>query len=78
MLVWLLPLVDASASFVHPGVLLTRPMLERIRDRVATKLEPQFTAYQTILDPSRGSVPSIDNTAPQVSVGCTPNIAPFA
>jgi hypothetical protein len=64
MLLTMLPLVAAAASssnvrttpppppLVHPGILLTLPMLERIRDNVKNKKEPIWSAYLNVMNPN--------------------------
>ena len=45
--------VALEARLVHPGVMVTRPMLERIRHNVAAKVEPQWAAITKIRDPTQ-------------------------
>jgi hypothetical protein len=44
-----LPVLTAAAEFRHPGVLLNRPQLELIKQRVAQGIEPQKTAFAAML-----------------------------
>ena len=45
-------LQQATPAMVHPGILVTKPMLERIRANVAAKTEPTYSAFQQIITPS--------------------------
>ena len=51
-----------SAEFIHPGILVTRPMLEQIKENIRQKREPQWSAFKRIMTPTSGSVPPIDST----------------
>jgi len=44
--------VTASAAMTHPGILVTKPMLERIRAKAASKEEPTYSALRNIMTPS--------------------------
>ena len=48
---------------MHPGVLVTRPMLDHMRANVQAKKEPTWSAYKQIIDPSH-TLPPIDNRGP--------------
>jgi hypothetical protein len=54
----------SSSGLVHPGVLITLPMLEQIRANVRAKKEPQWSAYQSMLDPSHTIGPAEGGRGP--------------
>ena len=43
---------------VHPGILITRPMLEHIRANVQARREPQGSAYLDVMNPNHTIGPS--------------------
>lgn len=45
-------LAAANGAFVHPGILVTRPMLDQIRADVAAKKEPAYTGAPSFVLPS--------------------------
>eukprot|EP01052_Picozoa_sp_SAG31_P004015 SAG31_NODE_161_length_21899_cov_16.832844_15_plen_164_part_00 len=44
--------VPPAGSLVHPGILVSLPMLEQIRTNVRAKRQPQWDAYRNIMNPN--------------------------
>lgn len=54
--------IDA-AGFVHPGVGVTKPILENLRTQIAAQQEPWFSYYQSMLETSAASRTAISSNA---------------
>lgn len=55
---------NSTSGLVHPGVLVTLPMLKHIRSNVRAKKEPQWSAYQSMLDPDHTIGPAEGGRGP--------------
>lgn len=55
-LFWFCSVQHTAALFTHPGVLLDRSLLDRLRHNVQNKIEPQYSAYLAITSPHSGRV----------------------
>lgn len=70
---WAEPAVS-SAGFRHPGILLNRAQLDVIKQRVADGVEPQKTAFATLL---ASPLAALDYTpSPRATVECGPRSNP--